>query len=222
MASSLPTVCSARCAASSLDAANGTGQSNFLQLSNREKFKKKPNLIFGVVVEDGCVKCWQVNGHQTLDKPCSVLAEVGVLSMKMRVAVLCVFCLVASSAIAEELRPEQAKAFVVGKLFAYSCFDGTAGMGRIMADGSVVGTIAPGGRGETKFASLPPGTIKVSGNSVCAHIRGLPIEPCFRVQRIDQHSFRGSIAGSDYAYCDFHQGNPENQLERPLLMNGLY
>jgi hypothetical protein len=44
MASSLPTVCSARCAASSLDAANGTGQSNalrnFLQLSNREKFKK--------------------------------------------------------------------------------------------------------------------------------------------------------------------------------------
>ena len=69
MASSLPTVCSARCAASSLDAANGTGQSNFLQLSNREKFKKKPNLIFGVVVEDGCVKCWQVNGHQTLDKP---------------------------------------------------------------------------------------------------------------------------------------------------------
>ena len=142
--------------------------------------------------------------------------------MKMRVAVLCVYCLVASAAIAEELRPEQAKAFVVGKVFAYSCFDGTAGMGRIMANGSVVGIIAPGGRGETKFASLPPGTIKVSGNSVCAHIRGLPIEPCFRVQRIDQHSFRGSIAGSDYAYCDFHQGNPENQLERPLLMNGLY
>jgi hypothetical protein len=205
----------------SFDAANSTAQSNALrnslQLSNREKFKKKPNLIFGDVVEDGCVKCWQVNKHQTLDK-----AEVGVLSMKTRVAVLCVFCLVASSAIAEELRPEQAKAFVVGKVFAYSCFDGTAGMGRIMADGSVVGTIAPGGRGETKFASLPPGTIKVSGNSVCAHIRGLPIEPCFRVQRIDQHSFRGSIAGSDYAYCDFHQGNPENQLERPLLMNGLY
>ena len=51
----------------------------------------------------------------------------------MRVAVLCVYCLVASAAIAEDLRPEQARAFVVGKLFAYSCFDGTAGMGRIMA-----------------------------------------------------------------------------------------
>jgi hypothetical protein len=190
---------------------------NSLQLSNREKFKKKLTSFFGDVVEDRCVKCWQVNKHQTLDK-----AEVGVLSMKARVAVLCVFCLVASSAIAEELRPEQAKAFVVGKVFAYSCFDGTAGMGRIMADGSIAGTIAPGGRGETKFASLPPGTIKVSGNSVCAHILGLPIEPCFRVQRIDQQSFRGSIAGSDYAYCDFYQGNPETRLERPLLMHGLY
>ena len=78
----------------------------------------------------------RVNGHKTSDKPRGVLAEVGVSSMKMRVAVLCVYCLVASSAIAEELRPEQAKAFVVGKLFAYSCFDGTAGMGRIMAEGA--------------------------------------------------------------------------------------
>ena len=137
--------------------------------------------------------------------------------MKMLVAVLCVYCLVAPAAIAEELRPDQAKAFVVGKLFAYSCFDGTAGMGRIMADGSVVGTITPGGRGETKFASLPTGTIKISGNSMCAHLHGLPIEPCFKVQRIDQHSFRGSIAGLDYAYCDFHERNPHSQL-----MSGLY
>ena len=69
----------------------------------------------------------------------------------------------------------------------------------------------------TKFASLPPGTIKISDNSMCAHLPGLPIEPCFRVQRIDQHSFRGSIAGSDYAYCDFYQRNPHTRL-----MSGLY
>ena len=137
--------------------------------------------------------------------------------MKMLVAVLCVYCLVAPAAIAEELRPDQAKAFVAGKLFAYSCVDGTAGMGRIMADGSVVGTITPGGGGETKFASLPTGTIKISGNSMCAHLHGLPIEPCFKVQRIDQQSFRGSIAGLDYAYCDFHERNPHSQL-----MSGLY
>jgi hypothetical protein len=34
-------------------------------------------------------------------------------------------------AAAEELGPEQARAFVVGKLFAYTCFEGTSGMGRI-------------------------------------------------------------------------------------------
>jgi hypothetical protein len=89
------------------------------------------------------------------------------------------------------------------------------GHGPHNGDGSVVGTITPGGRGETKFASLPPGTIKISGNSVCAHLYGLLIEPCFTVQRIDQHSFRGSIAGSGYAYCDFYQRNPHTQ-------NGLY
>ena len=79
----------------------------------------------------------------------------------------------AASAVAEELAPEQARAFVVGKLFAYTCFDGTAGMGRIFSDGSVVGTIRPSGRGEMRFAALPPGTIKVSSASVCAHLNGL-------------------------------------------------
>jgi hypothetical protein len=64
--------------------------------------------------------------------------------MRKRTAILCAAqVLIASSTVAEELSPEQARAFVVGKLFAYSCFDGTAGMGRIFADGSVVGTITP-------------------------------------------------------------------------------
>jgi hypothetical protein len=66
--------------------------------------------------------------------------------MRKRAAILCIAqVLMASSTVAEELNPEQAKAFVVGKLFAYTCFDGTAGMGRIFADGSVVGTVTPGG-----------------------------------------------------------------------------
>src|SRR5579872_2868700 len=101
----------------------------------------------------------------------------------------------AVSAVAEELAPEQARAFIVGKLFAYTCFDGTAGVGRIFADGSVVGTIRPGGRGETRFATLPPGTIRVEGRSMCAHLSGLPMQPCFRVDKIDYRSFRGSISG---------------------------
>ena len=71
--------------------------------------------------------------------------------MQKRAAILCIAqVLMASSTVAEELNPEQAKAFVVGKLFAYTCFDGTAGMGRIFADGSVVGTVTPGGSGEPR------------------------------------------------------------------------
>ncbi len=133
--------------------------------------------------------------------------------MLSRVAVVVCACILgAVSAMAEELGPEQAKAFVVGKLFAYTCFDGTAGMGRIFADGSVVGTIRPGGRGEVRFASLPPGTIKVEGTSMCAHLSGMPLQPCFRVEKIDYRSFRGSVAGLGFAYCDFSQHNARAQI----------
>jgi len=135
--------------------------------------------------------------------------------MLRRVAVVIACALGAASvasAFAEELGPEQARAFVVGKLFAYTCVDGTAGMGRIFSDGSVVGTIRPGGRGETRFASLPAGTIRVSTSSVCAHLDGLLLEPCFRVQKIDYRSFRGSLAGFGFAYCDFYQRNPRTQM----------
>jgi hypothetical protein len=71
-------------------------------------------------------------------------------------------------AAAEDLSPEQARAFVVDKLFDYTCFDGTAGMVRIFSDGSVVGTIRSG-QGETRFTTLPEGTIR-STNNPCARI----------------------------------------------------
>src|ERR1700724_1846938 len=134
------------------------------------------------------------------------------LTMLMRVAVVCALGLGAASAVAEELAPEQARAFVVGKLFSYTCFDGTVGMGRIFSDGSVVGTIRPGGQSQLRFAALPAGTIKVSSNSMCAHLAGLPIEPCFRAPKLDYRSFRGSISGLGFAYCDFYQRNPRTQI----------
>lgn len=132
--------------------------------------------------------------------------------MLLRVMVVCACVLGAVSAVAEELAPEEARAFVVGKLFAYTCFDGTAGVGRVFSDGSVVGTIQPRGHGEVRFAALPAGTIRVNGTSMCARLSGLPIEPCFKVQRIDHRSFRGSISGMGFAYCDFFQRNPRAQL----------
>lgn len=117
-------------------------------------------------------------------------------------------------ALAEELGPEQARAFVVGKLFSYTCFEGTSGAGRIFADGSVVGTIRFRGQGQTRFATLPAGTISADGGSMCAHLSGLPITPCFRVEKTSYHSFRGSVSGLGFAYCDFFQRNPRSELSK--------
>jgi hypothetical protein len=139
------------------------------------------------------------------------------MSVRVAVAFACVLgagLLASNYASAEELNPEQARAFVVGKLFAYNCFEGTAGVGRIFADGSVVGTIRFRGQGETRFAALPPGTIRVEGTSMCAHLSSMPFSPCFRVQKIDYRSFRGSLSGLGFAYCDFTQRNPRTQLTR--------
>ena len=149
------------------------------------------------------------------------LAMAAVLAL-LRVALVCVCGLGAEIlgtgwAAAEDLAPEQASAFVVGKLFSYTCFEGTAGIGRIFPDGSVVGTIRIRGEGETRFAALPPGTIRVDGSAICAHPSGLLITPCFRVQKIDNRSFRGSVAGLDFAYCDFYQRSPRTHLVSNLV-----
>jgi hypothetical protein len=138
-------------------------------------------------------------------------------SMSGRWSLVCASVLTAGllglgQGIAEELGPEQARAFVVGKLFAYTCFEGTSGMGRIYSDGSVVGTIKIHGQGQTRFAALPAGTIRVDGGSMCAHLAGLPFTPCFRVEKIDYRSFRGSLSGLSFAYCDFYQRNPRSHL----------
>jgi len=72
-------------------------------------------------------------------------------------------------AAAEDLSPEQARAFVVDKLFDYTCFDGTTGMVRIFSDGSVVGTIRSGPRakrGLPRFRRARSG----STNNPCARI----------------------------------------------------
>ena len=136
--------------------------------------------------------------------------------MGVRIAVLGLTLLAVASvsASAQELGPDQARTFIAGKLFAYNCFDGTRGVGRIFADGSIIGTIQPPGSNALRFAHLPPGTIRLTHTSMCAHLPGLPIEPCFRVQKIDYLSFRGSISGLGFAYCDFRQRNPRAALTR--------
>jgi len=104
---------------------------------------------------------------------------------------------------AEELRAAEARQFIAGKHFSYTCFDGTTGNGRIYADGSVAGYIQPGGSGPRRYIVLPTGTLRTSGDRYCASLRGIPFEPCFNVERTSQVSFRGSISGLGFAYCNF-------------------
>ena len=107
-------------------------------------------------------------------------------------------------AFAGELTASEARRFIVGKTFHYSCFEGTRGQGRVYADGSVVGSIQFQGHGRMHYAALPTGTLRVRGESVCASLRGLPIQPCFNLERTGGDSFRGSISGLGLCLLQFH------------------
>jgi len=127
-------------------------------------------------------------------------------------------------AMAGEMSAEEARHFVIGKLFSYTCFEGTRGTGRVMPDGAVVGSIQFQGAGPVRYAALPAGTMRVKGEAVCASVRGMPLEPCFNLTRTDINSFRGSISGLGFAYCDFvrHQGRTNMarraSAEQPLAL----
>jgi len=132
----------------------------------------------------------------------------------LRGLALMVALLAAAPAMAGEMSAEEARRFVIGKLFSYTCFEGTRGQGRVFADGSVVGSIQFQGSGQMRYATLPPGTLRVKGEAVCASLRGLPIQPCFNLERIDNASFRGSISGLGFASCQFTRNNARTTVAR--------
>ena len=121
--------------------------------------------------------------------------------------VAAVMALVASTGpvFADEMKADEARHFVIGKLFSYTCFEGTRGSGRIYTDGSVAGTIQVRGSGPVHYVRLPPNTLQVKGESVCASVRGLPFSPCFTLNKTSQESFRGAIYGLSFAYCEFNK-----------------
>lgn len=126
---------------------------------------------------------------------------------RTRIVLAALIALVTSAATAEEvMTASAARAFVAGRLFSYTCFDGTDGSGRIFNDGSAMGTIRPGGRGATRYVQLPTNTLYVSGDRICASIRGMPWDPCFNLSRTTDGSFRGAVSGLGFMYCDFFRG----------------
>ena len=116
------------------------------------------------------------------------------------------FLAVAFSALpanAQQMSASEARHFVVGKHFAYNCFEGTRGAGRIAENGAVAGTIQFRGNGATRYAMLPANTLYVTGDRICATVKGVPFQPCFNLIKTSANSFRGSVSGLGFAYCDF-------------------
>ena len=123
--------------------------------------------------------------------------------MIARFAIAVAGLLAAGSALAEPMNAEVARRFVAGNLFAFNCFDGSRGSGRIYGDGSVIGSVQFQGSGPVRSLWLPAGTLKVKGEAYCATLKGMPFEPCFNLNRMSDRSFRGSVSGMGFAYCDF-------------------
>ena len=120
-----------------------------------------------------------------------------------RIAIAAACLVLATPSFAEPMNADGARKFVTGKLFAFTCFDGSRGDGRIYADGSVIGSIQTRGNGPYRNMWLPAGTVHVKGEAVCATIKGMPFEPCFNLNKTDESSFRGAVSGMGFAYCDF-------------------
>jgi hypothetical protein len=117
-------------------------------------------------------------------------------------------------AIAGDMGAEEARRFVIGKMFSYTCFEGTRGQGRVLHDGSVVGSIQFQGSGPLRYAALPAGTLQVKGESVCASVRGMPFSPCFNLTKLDEKSFRGAVSGFGFASCEFTRQNGRTAVMR--------
>jgi hypothetical protein len=115
------------------------------------------------------------------------------------------------------MNAEEARKFVAGKVFAFTCFDGTRGAGRVLDDGGASGAVQFAGAGPVRRMRLPGNTLQVRGQAVCASIKGIPFEPCFNLDKKDDRSFRGSVSGMGFAYCDFrHQGATQMLMARAV------
>src|ERR1051325_1838132 len=73
---------------------------------------------------------------------------------------------------AESMKAEFARRFVAGKLFSFTCFEGSTGTGRIFNDGSVAGVMKMRGEGPTRFMHLPPGSLYPQEGRICSNVRG--------------------------------------------------
>jgi hypothetical protein len=125
--------------------------------------------------------------------------------------------LVAPALAGQIMNADEARRFVAGKVFAFTCFDGTRGAGRVLDDMGAAGAVQFSGAGPIRHLRLPGNTLQIRGQAVCASIKGIPFEPCFNLDKQDERSFRGSVSGMSFAYCDFHhQGAAQMLMARAV------
>jgi hypothetical protein len=84
-------------------------------------------------------------------------------------------------------------------------------------DMGAAGAVQFAGSGPVRHLRLPGNTLQIRGQAVCASIKGIPFEPCFNLDKMDERSFRGSVSGMGFAYCDFHhQGATQMLMARAV------
>jgi len=108
----------------------------------------------------------------------------------------------------EQLKAEQARAFVVGRDFSFTCFEGSKGSGRVNPDGSVAGVISLR-EAPARFVRLPANTLRVRGENVCGYVKGMSFEPCFDLVKTGPGSFRGTLSGVETMWCDFQRSGKD-------------
>ena len=77
-----------------------------------------------------------------------------------RLALVMAALVCAVPASAEEMRADEARHFIAGKHFAYNCFDGTNGNGRIYPTVRSRATSSPAASGPRRYVVLPTGTLR--------------------------------------------------------------
>jgi hypothetical protein len=68
---------------------------------------------------------------------------------------------------------------------------------------------------------MPAATLRVEGERVCASFASSIIQPCFYLERTNAESFRGSISGLSFAYCDFTRYEGRAQFVQSPRQQGL-
>ena len=106
-------------------------------------------------------------------------------------------------AVAETLNAETARHFVAGKLFSFTCFEGSTGSGRIFHDGSVAAWSACSGTVRCASCVCRPARSIPKSGAICSQVKGAFFNPCFDLNKTSDKSFRGAVSGFGFAYCDF-------------------